>query len=61
MNGLVEIDIPCPYCGELFPSMVDTTQGTHATIEDCAVCCRPVQLQIACEAGEVIAVDSSRA
>jgi hypothetical protein len=60
VNGLVEIDVVCPYCGEVFQTMADTTQGNHTTIEDCVVCCRPIQLVIGCEPGEVYQVDTSR-
>jgi hypothetical protein len=61
MNFVVEVEIECPYCGEVFTSAVDTSQGSSSTIEDCTVCCRPIALQFECEAGEVLSVESSRA
>lgn len=36
----------CPYCGELIDTLVDTSQGNQHTIEDCRVCCRPIELEI---------------
>jgi transcription elongation factor Elf1 len=36
----------CPYCGETIESIVDTSQGNHHIIEDCSVCCRPIELFI---------------
>jgi hypothetical protein len=57
MDFLASFDVQCPYCGEYFQTTVDTSQGDHSTIEDCAVCCRPAQLEIRCEPGEIIAVD----
>ena len=35
--------ITCPYCGESFDTRVDTSQGNQAYVEDCYVCCRPIQ------------------
>lgn len=56
MNPLVETEIACPHCGESFPLLVDTMQDEQLMIEDCSVCCRPINLKILCEPGEVIEV-----
>ena len=61
MDYVIDIEIECPYCGELFASTADTSQGSYSTIEDCAVCCRPIAVEIACEPGEVISIGSGRA
>ena len=60
MAYVVEADIPCPWCGEVFGSTVDTSQGDYTTIEDCAVCCRPIQISVQCQPGELESVDASR-
>lgn len=59
MNALVETEIRCPHCGEFYPTMIDTSQGNHATIEDCAVCCQPIQLTVACEPGEIFSIETA--
>ena len=59
MELLAEGTVLCPYCGETYTTMVDTSQGTHATIEDCPVCCRPIELTVECEPGEVISIDAA--
>lgn len=56
MNLLVETEITCPFCFESFYSMVDTSEGDLEMIEDCTVCCRPMQLHITCSPGEVESV-----
>jgi hypothetical protein len=56
LNSLVETEIACPHCGESFPLLVDTTQGEQSFVEDCSVCCRPINLTIVCEPGEVLDV-----
>jgi hypothetical protein len=61
MDYVVEIEIECPYCGEVFPSTADTSQGSYSTIEDCTVCCRPISVEVTCEAGEVLSITAARA
>lgn len=59
MNLLLPTEVTCPWCGETFELVIDTSQGDQQMVEDCTVCCRPMQLQINCEPGEVISVDIS--
>jgi transcription elongation factor Elf1 len=56
---LLETSVECPHCGEEFPTMVDTSQGGYSAVEDCAVCCRPMQLDVDCEPGEIFSVAAS--
>ncbi len=38
--------LTCPYCGEPIDSFVDPGGGElQEYIEDCAVCCRPIQFR----------------
>jgi hypothetical protein len=50
---LVEIQIQCPHCGEIITTNADTSQGDYATIEDCAVCCAPMNIEVTCEPGRI--------
>lgn len=36
----------CPYCGEPIELQVDTSAGDQDYIEDCFVCCRPIQVRV---------------
>jgi len=37
----------CPYCGETIELVLDTGGGDEQTyIEDCEVCCRPIQVEV---------------
>ncbi|MBN8483038.1 MAG: CPXCG motif-containing cysteine-rich protein [Xanthomonadales bacterium] len=38
--------IHCPYCGESFETSVDVSAGAQAYVEDCAVCCRPIEVRV---------------
>jgi hypothetical protein len=48
MELIVQTEIVCPHCGEVFPIQVDTSQSEQSLIEDCAICCRPISLMIRC-------------
>lgn len=39
------VNAQCPYCGEPIELYVDETEVEQIYIEDCAVCCRPIQVQ----------------
>jgi hypothetical protein len=54
MEIIVETEIICTHCGEVFPLQIDTSQTEQTLIEDCTVCCRPISLTIRCEPGEVV-------
>ena len=36
----------CPYCGEPITLVVDCSAGDHSYIEDCEVCCRPIEISV---------------
>jgi len=44
MNQIQEKDIGCPYCGEIITVLVDASAGNQKYIEDCQVCCRPMDI-----------------
>ncbi|WP_444921068.1 CPXCG motif-containing cysteine-rich protein [Microbulbifer sp. CnH-101-G] len=46
MNPIIEETIQCPYCGEYFSTLVDTTMLPQEYTEDCQVCCRPIIFQV---------------
>jgi len=37
--------VNCPYCGEAFETRVDTSAGDCTYVEDCQVCCQPIEMQ----------------
>jgi hypothetical protein len=49
--------IHCPYCGESFETTVDLSAGSQQYVEDCAICCRPIEIALRVgEDGELIEV-----
>ncbi len=53
---ILEIQVQCPHCGEVLTTTADTSQGDYTTIEDCEVCCSPMNIEVACEPGQVESV-----
>ena len=53
---LEEITVSCPYCGERFDTTVDLSAGDQNYIEDCYVCCRPIQFDIKTDNDELLSV-----
>jgi len=39
-------DYKCPYCGEPVEALLDLSGGDQQYIEDCPVCCRPIQFEL---------------
>jgi len=55
-----EIIVDCPSCGEHMALDVDTTAGAEQSyFEDCAVCCRPMEVFVRCEPGRVHSISVS--
>lgn len=36
----------CPYCGELIELLLDDSVPEQEYIEDCSVCCRPINIKL---------------
>jgi hypothetical protein len=46
----MEISVECPYCGEPLELSVDESGGeTQKYVEDCAVCCKPMEVFVTVE------------
>lgn len=45
-EGLQSRSVQCPYCGEAFETAIDLSSGSTSYIEDCQVCCRPIEFRL---------------
>ncbi len=53
--------IHCPYCGEPFETLIDLSGGTSSYVEDCQVCCRPIEFKVEVDhAGVLLSVEALR-
>ncbi|MEP5766038.1 MAG: CPXCG motif-containing cysteine-rich protein [Halieaceae bacterium] len=42
--------VHCPYCGESIEVLIDCSVEEQSYIEDCQVCCRPIDFQVTVDA-----------
>ena len=56
---LMEItgSIQCPFCGQSFDLVIDTSLGAQRFTTDCEICCRPFEVAAECEPGEILSLD----
>ena len=56
----IEAESICPWCMEGIPLLIDPSVDQQFYIEDCSVCCRPIQIRVSCEDGELISLEADR-
>ena len=44
----------CPYCGEEISMVLDTSVPRQTYVEDCQVCCRPIEVRYVIENDVVV-------
>ena len=49
--------IQCPFCGQRFDLVVDTSIAAQRFTTDCEVCCRPFEVAAECVPGEVVSLE----
>lgn len=59
--GLIDRRIRCPYCGEAVYILLDLSAGSQSYIEDCQVCCRPIEISFETGDGQLESLRVSRA
>jgi len=62
MNGYLHNSvINCPYCGENLEILIDNSAGNQDYIEDCQVCCSPIEISIEIDSdGQVTGIHPKR-
>jgi hypothetical protein len=40
------VAVTCPYCGEGFETNADASAGPCKYVEDCQVCCQPIEMEL---------------
>jgi hypothetical protein len=38
--------VQCPYCGEPFETSIDASGGSCSFVEDCQICCQPIDFTL---------------
>lgn len=60
MQALDTYQISCPYCGETIELLIDTSAGTQQYVEDCEVCCQPMNVRVAIIGNGEVEVSADR-
>jgi hypothetical protein len=59
--ALNEYQITCPYCWEVYSLVLETEASTVELIEDCQICCHPIQLRMETAFDEEVILHAERA
>jgi transcription elongation factor Elf1 len=59
--SLVNKPVRCPWCGERIDVVLDLSAGGQSYVEDCAVCCQPLDISFEVSDGELSYVQVDRA
>ena len=57
---LDEVTVNCPYCGAVFTTLVDCSAGDQRYIEDCQVCCAPINMHLETDEQQLKALEVRR-
>ena len=44
--GAEFVVVNCPYCGEAFETNADASAGMCSYVEDCQICCQPIEMEL---------------
>jgi len=58
INQLIETSVQCPYCWESFTLLVDGSVERQEYVEDCEVCCRPIDFIVEIDAQDRVRVQA---
>ncbi len=53
----ISASINCPFCGQTFELVIDTSIASQRFTTDCEVCCRPIEVFVEAEPGEISSLD----
>ena len=55
---LIEHSISCPFCAETISVLLDPSSGDQSYIEDCQVCCRPIEISFELSGDDAVNVSA---
>ncbi len=57
---MLEHFFTCPYCWEQISMLLDPDMSGEVYVEDCQVCCNPVEIEFMIEEGRLIKFESTK-
>ena len=58
IHQVIETSVQCPYCWERFTLLVDGSVEDQEYVEDCEVCCRPIDFIVLVDDDGEVKVDA---
>ncbi len=59
MHVEIEHFFTCPHCWEEISMVLDLSEGAQRYIEDCEVCCRPLEIRYSADENGLVDFDAS--
>ncbi|QYH41013.1 CPXCG motif-containing cysteine-rich protein [Algoriphagus sp. NBT04N3] len=56
---MIEHFFQCPYCFEEISMLLDPSVSRQEYIEDCEVCCNPIQINLELEENEIVYIEAN--
>lgn len=53
-----EHQFQCPYCWEIISMLLDSSESEQQYVEDCEVCCNPIQISVKFEGQMIMSFDA---
>ncbi|MCB0153170.1 MAG: CPXCG motif-containing cysteine-rich protein [Anaerolineae bacterium] len=50
----------CPYCWQEISMLIDTASGNQTYIEDCEICCNPIEISYQVAEEQVVSFEARR-
>jgi transcription elongation factor Elf1 len=60
VGAAVEHRFMCPYCGEEISMILDFSVPSQVYVEDCEVCCNPIEISYSAEDDELASFQAKR-
>lgn len=59
-SGLMQEEyfFQCPYCGQEISMVFDLSISRQTYVEDCEICCRPIEISYVADDGEIVAFEA---
>lgn len=57
---LQSLSVTCPYCGEAFDALIDTSEGDTDYVQDCDICCHPIRFWVRVDDDGPVQVETGR-
>lgn len=49
--------VTCPFCGQNFEILIEAAAVSQRFVTDCEVCCRPLEIHVECEDGQIVSLE----